>query len=129
MGTYNSTYKSAYSLLRGLRGVISAVIIGVISAHEPPSRVSGLGLITRKLLLTEQVGLVRWVMGRKQVFHGLADGGGGECSGLVIIRMGVAGPPPPQTQTKERQEERTNGREKEKRKKEGTNDTKNKRHE
>ena len=31
------TNKSTYNLLRGLRGLISTVIIGVIRAHEPPS--------------------------------------------------------------------------------------------
>ena len=32
MDTYNPTYKSAYNLLRGLRGFIRAVVIGGISA-------------------------------------------------------------------------------------------------
>ena len=37
-GTYDPTGKSTYSLLRGLRGFVSTVLIGatVISAHEPP---------------------------------------------------------------------------------------------
>ena len=39
MGTYGPTYKATYNLLRGLRGFIRTVKIGVISAHEPPSRV------------------------------------------------------------------------------------------
>ena len=39
MRTYNSACKSTYNLLRGLGGFISTVIIGVISAHEPPSGV------------------------------------------------------------------------------------------
>ena len=30
MGTYNHNHKYTYNLLRGLRGLISAVIIGVI---------------------------------------------------------------------------------------------------
>ena len=30
MGTYNHTYKSTYNLLRGLRGLISTVVIRVI---------------------------------------------------------------------------------------------------
>ena len=38
MGTYNPTSKSTYNLLGGLRGLISTVVIGVISAHEPPSK-------------------------------------------------------------------------------------------
>ena len=29
MGTYNPKYKSTHNLLRGLRGLISAVVIGV----------------------------------------------------------------------------------------------------
>ena len=29
MGTYNPHYKSTYNLLRGLRGLISAVLIGL----------------------------------------------------------------------------------------------------
>ena len=42
MGTCDTTYKCTFGLLRGLRGFISTVIVGVIrviSAHEPPSRV------------------------------------------------------------------------------------------
>ena len=39
MGTYNHKSTSTYSLLRGLRGLRSTVIIGVISTPEPPSRV------------------------------------------------------------------------------------------
>ena len=35
MGTYNPTYKSTVNLLRGLKGFISTVIVGAISAHEP----------------------------------------------------------------------------------------------
>ena len=31
MGTYNHNYKSTYNLLRGLRGLISTVTIGVLS--------------------------------------------------------------------------------------------------
>ena len=31
MGTYNPNYKSTYNLLRGLRGLVSAVITGVVS--------------------------------------------------------------------------------------------------
>ena len=31
MGTYNHNYQSTYNLLRGLRGLISAVIMGLIS--------------------------------------------------------------------------------------------------
>ena len=38
-GTYNIPNQKAYKLLRGLRGLISAVIVGMISAHGPPSRV------------------------------------------------------------------------------------------
>ena len=34
MGTYNHNYKSTCNLLRGLRGLISAVIVGVISALQ-----------------------------------------------------------------------------------------------
>ena len=37
MGTSNPTDKSTCNLLRGPRGFKSAVIVGVISAHEPPS--------------------------------------------------------------------------------------------
>ena len=31
MGTYNHSYESTYNLLRGLRGLISTVIVRVIS--------------------------------------------------------------------------------------------------
>ena len=39
MGTYNPNYRYSSNLLRGLKGLISAVIIGVTSTHEPPSSV------------------------------------------------------------------------------------------
>ena len=52
MGTYNPTSLSTGNLLRGLRGFIRTVIIGVISAHEPPSRWSrGGGAADRNLQL------------------------------------------------------------------------------
>ena len=35
MGTASHSYKSTYDLLRGLRGLISTVIIRVISAMNP----------------------------------------------------------------------------------------------
>ena len=40
MGTYNPKYSCSYNLLRGLA---CAVRIGVISTHEPASRVSRIG--------------------------------------------------------------------------------------
>ena len=37
-----STHNPTHKLLRGLGGLLSAAIIGVISAHEHPSRACGL---------------------------------------------------------------------------------------
>ena len=39
MGTYNHSYKSTYNLLRGLAGLISTVIISVISTLNLQVRV------------------------------------------------------------------------------------------
>ena len=38
MGTSNPNYTATYDLLRGSWGLISAVLLGFICAHEPPSR-------------------------------------------------------------------------------------------
>ena len=40
-GTDNPTYDWTYDLLRGLRGLMSAVIIWVSSTHEPPLQCGG----------------------------------------------------------------------------------------
>ena len=40
MGTYNHSYKSTYNLLRGLKGLISRVIIKVISTMNLQVEVS-----------------------------------------------------------------------------------------
>ena len=42
MGTYSPNYKSTYNLLRGLRGLISAVKIGVINPKSTYNLLRGL---------------------------------------------------------------------------------------